>query len=341
MYLFQCNAVMEQTRFMKHFFPISFIFFILGCSDEPVSSTANNTVHLAGILDNSCDGGVVSYWKDGVHTALVGQDTCSLISSLYVDGKTVFIGGSRYTTTSPSEAVVWKDGVGTVLDEVFGRPLIISRNNNLFGVWLDIGFAKWVVHNSGTSQPIVDTANDIFPTGLALIGDDVYVSGSSWYHDGSPNSPSYSHTQCWKDGQLIFRESELSNAGSIFIHQNDIYMAGYVGAWPNVAACYWKNGNRINLADNATATSIFVTDKHVYVSGTINDQAVYWKDDEVIALTTAGTSSRANSIFVNGEDVHVAGHQNGHPAYWKNNVKQVIANEDKFGRIEFVVVGSN
>ena len=71
------------------------------------------------------------------------------------------------------------------------------------------------------------------------------------------------------------------------------------------------------------------------------DQAVYWKDGVAINLTTEGTFSMANSIYVQGTDVHVAGYEHGHPAYWKNEKKQDISNQDKFGQVEFVVVGSN
>jgi hypothetical protein len=91
----------------------------------------------------------------------------------------------------------------------------------------------------------------------------------------------------------------------------------------------------------AVARSVFVTDAHVYVAGMMDDQAVYWKDGEAVALTNSGTYSMANSIFVKGTDVHVGGYQNGHPAYWKNDVRQNIPHQDEFGQIKFVVVGSN
>jgi hypothetical protein len=210
----------------------------------------------------------------------------------------------------------------------------------LFGVW-DEGISGWVFNKNGTSQSIVDTATNIAPTGLAVLGDDMYISGFSSYHDGSvPDAPTDYHAQCWKNGQLIFRENKTSGAYAIFIHQNNIYMAGTQG---NVA-CYWKNGARVDLTDGSApsiAKSIFVTDAHVYVSGMLNYQAVYWKDGAIIPLTTEGTNSMANSIFVHGEDVHVGGYEHRYPAYWKNDVKQNIANQDKPGEIKFVVVGSN
>jgi hypothetical protein len=123
-------------------------------------------------------------------------------------------------------------------------------------------------------------------------------------------------------------------------------MAGflYQYAAPNRIACYWKNGQRVNLTDgnlDAMVASLFITDTNVYASGTVNDQAMYWKDGVAIAQSSGLTNSAANSIFVQGTDVHVAGYENGHPSYWKNNVKQNISNQNKFGQINFVVVGSN
>lgn len=79
----------------------------------------------------------------------------------------------------------------------------------------------------------------------------------------------------------------------------------------------------------------------MYVSGELNSQAVYWKNG--CKHTVAYGAARANAVFVKGTDVYVAGSyfaNNGeeYPAYWKNNVKQSISNQDKQGRINFIVV---
>jgi hypothetical protein len=242
--------------------------------------------------------------------------------------------------------VIWQNGEEKPLTDIFGGTVLIaSRNNNTAAVWYDTNLSEWAIHRNGTAQPLVDTAFNIGPSGVAFLGDDVYVSGCSSFHDGSkPDNPTFQNAQYWKNGQLIFREPANSNALSIFIHGNDIYMPGHVyePRATNSIACYWKNGVRVNLAmEKAVATSIFVTDSHVYAAGTINDQAVYWKDGVVTNLTTSGAFSMANSIFVKGDDVHVAGYEHGYPAYWKNDVKQTIDNQDKRGQIKFIVVGSN
>jgi hypothetical protein len=332
---------------MKSYILIAITFCLFACSEDEEGPAANSTVHLAGYIENSGasgEGTLASYWKDSVYTALANPEISSQVSSLYVDGSSVLIGGIKYGGNTPLTSLVWQDGTETVMEEVFGEPMIASRNNNLFGVWLD-KTTGWVFHKNGISQPIIDTAYNFGPMSMTLLGDDIYIAGYSSGSVLSPNNTDIPHAQYWKNGELIFRESEVSSGASIFTHNNDIYMAGTVSSANNTSiACYWKNKQRVDLTDgseDALTRSVFVTDKHVYIAGMMNHQAVYWKDGEMIALTTEGTNSMANSIYVQGENVHVAGYQNGHPAYWKNNVRQHIANQDKLGQIKFMVVGSN
>jgi hypothetical protein len=330
---------------MKRWITLTFILCSFGCTHEHVDPI-DRTVHLAGVLRNSCDGGIASYWKDGAYTPLVSSTSCSVVSSLSVDGSTVLVAGSKYQIGSPGQSVVWRNGTETVMDEVFGAPFIASRDNNLFGVWLDLGLFGWVFHKNGTSQLIADTAYSYGVGAMAIDGDDIYTAG---YSSGRQTPPTYSsrgHAQYWKNGQLLFRESAVSNGSSIFVHEGDVYMGGDIDmpGDSNHTVCYWKNAQRVDLTDGhevAMARSIFATDNHVYVAGMIDGNAVYWKDGEVIHLTTAGNYSIANSIFVQGDDVHLGGTESGHPAYWKNGVKQTIQNEDQLGEIKFLVVGSH
>lgn len=79
----------------------------------------------------------------------------------------------------------------------------------------------------------------------------------------------------------------------------------------------------------------------VYAAGMINDEAVYWKDGDVINLSTSVANSIAYSISVLGTDVYVAGREDKYPAVWKNGLKQIIPNQDKQGEIKAVVAVSN
>lgn len=324
---------------MKGCIVILIILCLFGCSEDDSTPTVDNTVHLAGYLGTMDGLAVAGYWRDGVYNNLPSDSANSGVQSLYVDRSSVLIGGWKRTSTS--SAVIWQDNNETVIDGSFGgTTLAASRDNNLFAVWNDLSEGRVFLKN-GSVQPIIDTALNFGTSGIALFGNDMYISGASSYHDWtSPDAETYQHAQCWKNGQLIFREKETSVAMSIFIHKNDIYMAGYLET--NLTPCYWKNGARVDLpGEKAIARSIFVTDNHVYASGTIDNQAVYWKDGEAIFLTTEGTYSMANSIFVKGGDVHVAGYEHGHPAYWKNDVRVSVEHDDKLGQVLFVVVGSN
>jgi hypothetical protein len=340
-----CSYV-TNNNIMKRCIVIATVFFCLFSCSEDVKSPASTNVHLVGYVANPGrpkEGIIACYWKDTVYTALTSTMMYSSPGSLYVDGSSVLIGGVTAVSGMPPQSVIWKNGTETVIDGATSRPLIASHNGNLFGVWRET--TGWVYNKNGDSQSMTDTAFTFAPTSITLLRDDIFISGYSSGHPSAQTDSPPDHAQYWKNGNLIFRENEASSGLSISTHQNDIYMAGYLYDNDNATstACYWKNGQRVNLTDGsdvATATSVFATDSHVYAAGIINDQAVYWKDGEATILTT-GHYSMANAIYVQGEDVHIAGYQNGYPAYWKNGVRQHIANQETQGQVLYMVVGEN
>jgi len=323
---------------MKTRILIAITLLAIACNED-ANPEQDNTVHLAGIIDNGTDGGLGSYWKNGLYSRLGDEDKASRPSSLYVENSSVLIGGSKQGT--PTRAVIWKDGVENIIDNSFGAGAIAaSKGGKLYATWFDLTL-RWVYLKDDVRQPIIDTALNFQPTALALQDDDLFIAGNAV----EPTTDGDPHAQTWKNGQLTFREDEVSYTTSIFIHGSDVYMGGYLyNRHGTNVACYWKNGKRIDLGEagiKSMAKSIYVTDDHIYIAGMINDQAVYWKDGQPIYLTTEGIHSMGNAISVQGDDVHVAGTEHNYPAYWKNDVKQDISNQDKRGRIDFITVGSN
>jgi hypothetical protein len=65
------------------------------------------------------------------------------------------------------------------------------------------------------------------------------------------------------------------------------------------APAYWKNGVEndlpLNGASYGNATSIFVSDSNIYVSGYTSAGAVYWKNGVETILSSSGS---ANSVYV-------------------------------------------
>lgn len=335
---------------MKACILLASILCFFGCNknDPNPVMPEDNQVHLAGVLQTSTGNYVASYWKNDIYRDLTADSIASVVSSLSVSGSSVLIGGrifGSYSYPRPQRtgAVFWQNGEETIISDTYwkGSAFVGSIDNSVVGVWRNDSL-EWVFNKGGITQQILDTAS-FFPTAIAVVGEDLFTVGNAKGYIGNHLDWSNMYAQCWKNGQLIFRESTRSYVSSIFIHQNDVYMAGYISnsIYGNTA-CYWKNGQRINLADGnypgSTARSIFVTDSSVYVSGELNSLGVYWKDG--VANIVAFAAS-ANSIFVKGTDVYVAGSHDEHPVYWKNGIKQKIPNEEKKGRIDFIVVGSN
>lgn len=326
---------------MKRAVLVAIAFCVLGCNKNEVNPPVDNTVHLAGYVGMPDGAAFASYWKDGVYTALGDGSIGTQVNSLYVDGTSVWVGGYRIPTAPPSRAVYWQDGIETrIAGGTASMTLIAAHAGKLFGVWHDEK-SRWVYLKNGKIQPISDTAWNFGPTSLALKGEDMYVSGAALSFDNK-----YQYAQYWKNGIPAFRENISSQAMSVYVHGDDVYLGGYNHPNPTTqVACYWKNGRRVDLTDlkkgMAAAWSVFVTDEHLYASGTLDGRAVYWKDGEVTYLTDGQEFAMANCIFVREPDVHVGGYENNFPRYWKNNEKQKIDKDDTRGMIKYIVVGSN
>lgn len=63
----------------------------------------------------------------------------------------------------------------------------------------------------------------------------------------------------------------------------------------------------------------------VYISGSSNGDALYWKNGIPIYLTNGGNLSNGMAIYIENEDVYIAGYENYNAAYWKNNEKVLLS----------------
>jgi hypothetical protein len=156
----------------------------------------------------------------------------------------------------------------------------------------------------------------------------IYVAGYQGASSGGwPYTPDYwTNTQGTVANPLsVGSGMNDSEAVSIVISGNDVYIAGYVGSMTSDSnAAYWKNGSVNILPDpnppsqiiayQSVANSIVVSGNDVYVAGstmdttTTNSLPVYWKNGVPTLLSKSNWagSSGANSIAVSGNDVYTA-----------------------------------
>jgi len=280
----------------------------------------NNDVYVAGfeknLTTNILEGKI---WKNAVASTVTNGSTNSNAIAISIVNKDTFVLGTEISVVNNNtEGKVWKNGVSTTLSTLSNpaeglfkhalpQALFIQNNDvyvggyEIFGVNSDLRGLVW---KNGAPTRLLGLCfgagggctydytqvNDIF-----IVGNDVYAVGSS--PSGVTGVLNY---LIWKNG--IPSSINISPA-SIFIYNNDIYIAGRVG---NIA-CLSKNGIVTQLTNGVKqgfATSVYVKDNDVYVAGFERDQATtfsvgeVWKNGIATNLTDGSGIAEINDIFV-------------------------------------------
>jgi len=172
------------------------------------------------------------------------------------------------------------------------------------------GFEVEAIDDKTNTQPIAKYWKNGVPTALtdgitSSLARSIYVSGSDVYVAGNYGGIA----RLWKNG--VATDLGIATANAVFVSGNDVYVAGYAVGVNGSYACYWKNGQIVNLPlsnyRTAGANSIYVLGNDVYVAGYVGTNqldACYWKNG-VITKLDGGTnlsaiSSSTINIFVVG-----------------------------------------
>ena len=165
----------------------------------------------------------------------------------------------------------------------------------------------------------VDSDRSISATCTVTVND-VYVAGCEYrYGVYAP--------VIWKNGQTQYLGAGSGMAESVFVYNNDVYVAGYEG---NVGKI-WRNGLLYqNLGSGAYPASLYVSNGNIYVAGYgLNTQglnvATLWVNGTTQRLST--DESYAYCVHVSGGDVYVAGERRDQiqsALLWKNGSIQVL-----------------
>lgn len=277
------------------------------------------------------DNGMAVYWKNGQLIQLSASSE-SVARAIAVVGTDVYVAGEegdlfRYGS---NRAKYWKNGQEFYLTGPTGAAATSIAVNGS-----DVYVAGWEIIGSNTvarywkngqAFSLTDGSGEGVATRIVVAGGDVYVAG---YEKGV--------AKYWKNGQPVSLTdgSHQAYANSIAVSGNDVYVAGSEENGTAHVAKYWKNGQAVLLTNgaavSASATSIAVVGTDVYVSGWEGDflgrvggtgsVAKYWKNGQMVSLTTGTTYAYTSSIAIFQGDVYVAGHEGStglKAKYWKN-----------------------
>jgi len=203
---------------------------------------------------------VTTLWINGEETLLSDRKNNSWATSVYVAGNDVYIAGyEEDETTKNFVTKIWKNGIATSL----------------------------------TDNQVGSKANHVF-----VLNADVYVTGSQ-FNNGK------NVAYIWKNGIATQLSNGTNNgsASSVYVSDDDLYVVGSVNdSEQNRTATLWKNNFPSNPLSpsgiDATANSVFVMDKDVYVGVSEDKIATVWKNGEPIKLTDGTSNARVSSVFV-------------------------------------------
>jgi hypothetical protein len=140
-------------------------------------------------------------------------------------------------------------------------------------------------------------------TDITVVKGDVYLSGVYALSGSSERQACY-----WKNGIKADLPIANSTATSIFVDNNDVYIAGgynpnNVGSSYNL--CYWKNSVKTDISPSGNITDIVINEGTVYTTGDDGEKPCFWKGTSKTVLNGV---YRSNAIFVKNGDVFTTGY---------------------------------
>jgi len=213
---------------------------------------------------------IATVWKNGqVYQRLSVEMQISAANSIFVTGEDIYVvgWGREHNSKRLHNAFVWKNGqLHWRLDEGDGAGSVFVSGQDVYVVGYgrsgEGGTTVILWKNGQVHQHLRNGGrHSVFPSSVFVSGNTVYVAG--WEsRKGSKKRLSY----LWKSGTVqqevnVLEESFDGYLNSLFVHGDDVYLAGEYHSQEDMTDLVWKNGRtHWRLHDtSAIAYSIFVT----------------------------------------------------------------------------------
>jgi hypothetical protein len=318
--------------------------FITSCKKHGEKPAVVVDVYNAGYIVAVNTHSVAVYWKNNTLVRLGDSTVSTVANAIAVNGNDIYVAGNMTNSEQITTAVIWKNGVATNLtngsSNADARAITVSGGNVYAAGYINNLQAVYWKNGAVNDLQASSVANAI-----AVNVGNVYVAG--WVYDSTIGN---NGTVVWKNGTATeFVVPTPGNAfdyisgsaSAITVTNGDVYVTGYAGGGK-----YWKNGTETDLQNGyyCYPSAIAVSGNDVYIAGSIyhNDPdaaistANYWKNGNVVPLTSVTELSYANAIALNGADVYIGGQGNGSAVYWKNSTEVKLASNGAVYSIEVV-----
>lgn len=280
------------------------------------------------------------YWKNGEKVALKNGTA----ASIFVLGNDVYIAG-KGNKGGVKVAKYWKNDQEVQL----GKGISESEANSIFVIGSDIYVSGYEYETKGDT--ITEKVFKYWKNGQAISLDNKRgwsnpSDGSTSMYISDNNIYILANEGYWKNGnQMELSDARSSGLESIFVLNNDVYIAGSDYINSTDVASYWKNGIQTLLSNNTSGSSsanvVFVSDNDVYILGeeeyTDNSYKIkYWKNNQEVVLYNGASYGEARALFVLDNDVYVAAsleddNENFIIRYWKNGQEVILGQGDTVG----------
>jgi hypothetical protein len=269
----------------------------LGGTLNDIAVTGGN-VHLLGAevqLEGTSTYNVYAkYWLNGNATQIGGVN--SIPNRMEVVNSDVHIVGSS-VISGVTTAKYWKNGMDMNLNgankiiatdiSIYGNKYYISGNDGSnAAVWENSTIAKRFDYDPGQGEQVDACAL----SSIYAYGDNEYVYGGHADVQG----------QQWGFMSGVSVSGYTAVVTSVYRHNGVNYGAGHMksSATSSYKAILLTQTQPMQTlsTNNAEANAVMVVDGDVYVGGSENDVAVYWKNGTKVTLT--GAESAVNAIYV-------------------------------------------
>ncbi len=239
---------------------------------------------------------------------------------------------------------LWKNGTSQTIFTATEDPNNLGDMaivNNDVHIVAENGREKIGYWKNGIKTAI-GTTNSV-GLGIAVVANDVYICGKD---QGRPAS--------WKNGVRSFLPTTFNGsfglAYDVAVVNNDVYVVGHeVDNFGNPNAKLWKNGlatnlNTTNTAQSSYARAIQIIGNDVYIAGEINENAVLWKNGQLISQeNTPNAVNRVKDLLIVNQDIYLArtafSNNKGSYDHWKNTAQTDAPNIKSID--SFAIFGNN